>query len=112
MFIHSRHAKESAHARGVAREWVFMVGTYVGWIPICRDFLYSGKYRQGLLCVYVAGNVSNRAIFCLGRVKLEQGRSSNSQLSTAISAPVPPKEPQDHDQPIHRDPLNELIKDF
>ena len=39
---------------------------------------------------------------------LEQGRNSNSQLSTSFSAPIAAIEPKDHDQFI-RVPVNELI---
>ena len=40
---------------------------------------------------------------------LEQGQNPNSQLSSAIFAPILQKEPEDHDQTIHRVPVNELI---
>ena len=39
----------------------------------------------------------------------EQGRNPNSQLSSAIFAPILRTEPEDHDQTIHRVPVNELI---
>ena len=39
----------------------------------------------------------------------EQGLYPNSQLSSAIFAPILPTEPEDHDQTIHRVPVNELI---
>ena len=38
----------------------------------------------------------------------EQGRNSNSQLSSAIYAPILPTEPKDNDQTIRRVPVNEL----
>ena len=39
----------------------------------------------------------------------EQGRNPNSQLSSAISASIIPKEPEDHNQPIHRNPVNGFV---
>ena len=42
----------------------------------------------------------------------EQGQNLNSQHSSAISAPILPTEPEDHDQSIHRVPVNELIVIF
>ena len=48
----------------------------------------------------------------LGRVNCpcpEQGRNPNSQLSIAIFAPILPTDPEDHDQTIHRVPVNGLI---
>ena len=39
----------------------------------------------------------------------EQGGTPNSQLSSAIFAPILPIEPDDHDQIIHRVPVNGLI---
>ena len=47
----------------------------------------------------------------LGRVNCpcpEQGRNPNSQLSSVISASILPIEPQDHNQSIHRNPVNGL----
>ena len=43
------------------------------------------------------------------RLNLEQGQNLNSQLSTAISAPILPIEPQDHAWAIHRNPVNGLM---
>ena len=43
---------------------------------------------------------------------LEQGRSSNSLLSTAISAPILPIEPQDHACIIHRSPCGWVDADL
>ena len=42
----------------------------------------------------------------------EQGRNPNNQLSSAISAPTLLIEPQDHNQPIHRNPVNSLVMIF
>ena len=42
----------------------------------------------------------------------EQGRNPNSQLSSAISPSILPIEPQDHNQLIHRNPVNGLIMIF
>ena len=42
----------------------------------------------------------------------EQGRNPNSQLSIAISASILPIEPQDHNQPVHRNPVNGLVMIF
>ena len=39
----------------------------------------------------------------------EQGQNPNSQLSSPIFAPNLPTEPEDHDQTIHRVPVNGLI---
>ena len=39
----------------------------------------------------------------------EQGQNLNSQLSGAIFAPILPTEPEDHDQTIHRFPVNGLM---
>ena len=39
----------------------------------------------------------------------EQGRNPNSQLSSVIFAPILRSEPEDHDQTIHRVPVNGLI---
>ena len=38
----------------------------------------------------------------------EQGRNPNSQLSSAIYAPILPTEPKDNDQNIRRVPVNGL----
>ena len=38
----------------------------------------------------------------------EQGQNPNSQLSSAISASIIPIEPQEHNQLIHRVPVNGL----
>ena len=38
----------------------------------------------------------------------EQGRNPNSQLSSAIYAPILPTEPKGNDQTIHRVPVNGL----
>ena len=48
----------------------------------------------------------------LGRVNCpcpEQGQNLNSQLSSALFVPILPTEPEDHDQAIHRVPVNGLI---
>ena len=42
----------------------------------------------------------------------EQGQNLNSQLSSAISASILPIEPQDHTQPICRNPVNGLVMIF
>ena len=42
----------------------------------------------------------------------EQGRTPNSQLSSAISPSILPIEPQDHNQLIHRNPVNGLVMIF
>ena len=42
----------------------------------------------------------------------EQGRNPNSQLSSAISPSILPIEPQDHNQLIHRNPVNGLVMIF
>ena len=39
----------------------------------------------------------------------EQGRNPNSQLLSAVFGPILPTEPEDHDQTIHRVPVNGLI---
>ena len=39
----------------------------------------------------------------------KQGRNLNSQLPIAIFAPILPTEPEDHEQTIHRIPVNGLI---
>ena len=39
----------------------------------------------------------------------EHGRNLNSQLSSAIFAPILPTEPEDHDETIDRFPVNGLI---
>ena len=42
----------------------------------------------------------------------EQGRNPNSQLKSAISASILPIEPQDHNRPIHRNPVNGFLMIF
>ena len=42
----------------------------------------------------------------------EQGRNLNNQLSSAISDSILPIEPQDHNQTIHRNPVNGLVMIF
>ena len=39
----------------------------------------------------------------------EQGRNPNSQLSNSVFAPILPTESEDHDQTIHRVPVNGLV---
>ena len=43
---------------------------------------------------------------------LRQGRNSDTQLSTAISAPTLLKEPHNHTWAIHRNPVNGLMMIF
>ena len=53
--------------------------------------------------------LSTNRVNCPVPNRSEQGQNQNSQLLSIIFAPISRTEPQDHNQTIHRVPVNGLI---